>query len=79
MNRGHYDDDTGLLKDRSTVEVPVQINGKLKGKLTVAAGLDKEALEQAAKNDVKIKGLLEGKTIKKVIVVPGKLVNLVVG
>jgi leucyl-tRNA synthetase len=70
--------DESLLK-ADTIEVPVQINGKLKGKLTVAAGLDKDALEQAAKSDERIKSLLEGKTIKKVIVVPGKLVNLVVG
>ena len=61
------------------VEVPVQINGKLRGKITVAAGLDQAALEQAARNDEKIKPLIEGKTLRKVIVVPGKLVNFVVG
>jgi leucyl-tRNA synthetase len=70
--------DESLLK-ADTVEVPVQINGKLKAKLKVAADLSKEALEQAAMSDAKVKGLLEGKSIKKVIVVPGKLVNLVVG
>ena len=70
--------DASLLK-ADTVEIPVQINGKLKSKLTVAADMTKEALEQAALNDEKIKSQLEGKTIKKVIVVPGKLVNLVVG
>jgi leucyl-tRNA synthetase len=70
--------DANLLK-ADTIEVPVQINGKLKSKLTVAADITKEALEQAALNDEKIKSQLEGKTVKKVIVVPGKLVNLVVG
>ncbi len=70
--------DASLLK-ADTIEVPVQINGKLRAKLTVAAGLDKEALEAAATSDERIKPLVEGKTIKKVIVVPGKLVNLVVG
>lgn len=70
--------DESLLK-ADTIEVPVQINGKLRGKLTVAADTSKEALEAAAKGDEKIKAQLEGKAIKKVIVVPGKLVNLVVG
>jgi leucyl-tRNA synthetase len=70
--------DASLLK-ADTVEVPVQINGKLRGKLTVAADISKDVLEQAALNDEKIKSQLEGKTIKKVIVVPGKLVNFVVG
>jgi leucyl-tRNA synthetase len=66
-----------LLK-ADTAEIPVQINGKVRGKLTVAADIGKDALEAAALGDEKIKGLLQGKTIKKVIVVPGKLVNFVV-
>ncbi len=70
--------DESLLK-ADTIEVPVQINGKLKAKLTVAADITKQALEAAALSDAKIKPLLEGKSIKKVIVVPGKLVNLVIG
>ena len=70
--------DANLLK-ADIIEVPVQINGKLRGKLIVAADISKDALEQAALNDDKIKSLLEGKTVRKVIVVPGKLVNLVVG
>jgi len=70
--------DESLLK-ADTVEIPVQINGKLKSKLSVSPDLSKDELEQAARNDEKIKSLLEGKTIKKVIVVPGKLVNLVIG
>lgn len=69
--------DASLLKS-DTIEVPVQINGKLRGKVTVAADISKDALEATAKCDERIKPLLEGKTIKKVIVVPGKLVNLVV-
>jgi leucyl-tRNA synthetase len=70
-------DETLLKADE--VEVPVQINGKLRGKLTVPAGIDPKALEKAALADEKIRALTEGKTIKKVIVVPGKLVNIVVG
>ena len=70
--------DESLLK-ADTRDIPVQINGKLRGVITVPADISKDALEAAAKNDEKIKALLEGKTIKKVIVVPGKLVNIVAG
>ena len=69
--------DADLLKDE-TVEVPVQINGKLRAKIVVPSDSDKETLEAAAKADAKIAPLLEGKTIRKTIVVPGKLVNFVV-
>lgn len=67
-----------LLK-ADVIEVPVQVNGKLRGKVQVAPDLDKAALERAALADPKVQGFLEGKAVKKVIVVPGKLVNLVVG
>lgn len=70
--------DANLLK-ADTVEIPVQLNGKLRCVITVAAGLDKAALEAAAKDDEKVKSAIEGKTVKKVIAVPGKMVNLVVG
>jgi leucyl-tRNA synthetase len=65
------------LKD-DTIEVPVQVNGKLRAKLTVAADLKTDALEAAAREDSRIAELLEGKTVVKVICVPGKLVNFVV-
>ncbi len=67
------------LTKADEITVPVQINGKLRGKVTVSAGIDQEALQAAALADPKIQALLEGKTIKKIIVVPGKLVNIVVG
>ena len=60
------------------VEIPVQINGKLKGRVIVPAGLDKDALEKRVLADPKIAALLNGQRIVKVIVVPDKLVNLVV-
>jgi leucyl-tRNA synthetase len=69
--------DESLLK-ADTLDIPVQVNGKLRSVITVAADISKEALEAAAKNDEKVKAALERKTIKKVIVVQGKLVNLVV-
>jgi leucyl-tRNA synthetase len=69
--------DAVFLKD-DTVEVPVQVNGKLRGKIVVSAEADAAAVEQSARADEKIAELLTGKTVAKVIVVPGKLVNFVV-
>ena len=70
--------DPALLKD-DEVEVPVQVNGKLRGRVVVPADADGAAIEAAAGEDERIAALLEGKTIRKVVVVPGKLVNFVVG
>ena len=61
-----------------TVEYPVQVNGKVRGHVTVEADADRVAVESAALADEKVLGFLAGATPKKVIVVPGKLVNLVV-
>jgi leucyl-tRNA synthetase len=69
--------DPALLKD-DTVEIPVQVNGKLRARVTVPADADAAALEAAARAEEKVAALLEGKTIRKTIVVPGKLVNFVV-
>ena len=69
--------DPALLK-HDEVEIPVQINGKLRGRVTVPADADREALESAVRTDEKVAAMLKGKEIKKVIVVPGKLVNFVV-
>jgi leucyl-tRNA synthetase len=63
----------------STVEVPVQVNGKLRGRITVPADVDKETLETAARADEKVAAMLEGKTVRKAIVIPGRMVNFVVG
>jgi len=61
------------------VLIVVQVNGKLRSKITVAAGSDEESLKSLALSDEKIKPFLEGVQIRKVICVPGKLVNIVVG
>jgi len=66
------------LTREAEIEVPVQVNGKLRSKITVPADIDEENLRAAALADEKIRGLLEGKQVRKVIVVPGKLVNIVV-
>ncbi len=65
------------LKD-DTVEIPVQVQGKLRGRVTVAADADAAAIEAAAVADPKIAELLAGKTIVKVVAVPGRMVNFVV-
>ena len=70
--------DPALLVD-DTVEIPVQVNGKVKARITVAMGLDADALEAAARADGTVAGLLEGTTVRKAIAVPDKLVNFVVG
>jgi leucyl-tRNA synthetase len=61
-----------------TVEYPVQVNGKVRGRIVVAADADQETLEAAALADEKVQGFLAGATPRKVIVVAGRLVNLVV-
>ncbi|HYE61864.1 MAG TPA: class I tRNA ligase family protein [Phycisphaerales bacterium] len=61
------------------IEIPVSVMGKLRSKITVPAGSDGAAIEAAAKADPRVQELIAGKAIKKVIVVPGKMVNFVVG
>jgi leucyl-tRNA synthetase len=56
----------------------LQINGKNKEKLLIPADATKEQMEELAINNETIKGLISGKTVVKVISVPGKLVNIVV-
>jgi len=59
--------------------VVVQVNGKLRSKLTVAPDVLEDAVKSAALADEKVQVFLEGKSVKKVIYIPGKLVNIVVG
>jgi len=70
-----YDDEKTVDDE---VEIVVQINGKIKDKIMIAAGLDKEGTLNAAMNSDKIKSLIDGKTVIKTIAVPNKLVNIVV-
>ncbi|OFP37974.1 leucine--tRNA ligase [Corynebacterium sp. HMSC071B10] len=69
--------DEALLTD-DTVEVPVQINGKVKARIDVAVDASKEDMERTALADARVSELTDGKTIVKTIVVPGRMVNLVV-
>ena len=69
-------DEALLVED--TIELPIQIKGKLKAKIQVANGLDKDATQAAAEADPAVQKILEGKEIIKVIAVPGRMVNFVV-
>jgi leucyl-tRNA synthetase len=55
----------------------VQVNGKVRAKLTVAADIDKKALETLALEAENVQAFTADKTVRKVIVIPGKLVNIV--
>ena len=61
------------------IVVPVQINGKVRARLTVPADTTEEALREMALADPQVRPYLEGKDIKKVVVARGKLVSIVVG
>ncbi|MCV7199039.1 leucine--tRNA ligase [Mycobacterium angelicum] len=69
--------DLAYLVD-DTVEYPVQVNGKVRGRVVVAADADNDTVQAAALDDEKVLAFLAGATPRKVIVVPGRLVNLVV-
>ena len=69
--------DENLAKS-SSITLVVQINGKVKDKIEVDEGLDQEQMKQVALDSPKIKAQIEGKTVVKTIVVPGKLVNIVI-
>lgn len=69
-------DETALKCD--SIELVVQVNGKLRGKVAVTADADKAAIEQAALSEENVQRFISGQTVVKIIVVPGKLVNVVV-
>ena len=59
------------------VTIVAQVNGKLRGRLEVPAGADNAIVEAAAMDLDPVQAQLEGRTVRKVIVVPGKLINIV--
>jgi leucyl-tRNA synthetase len=69
-------DESALVK--SEIELMVQVNGKLRGKIEVAADADKDSILAAAKADEAVQKFIDGKDLVKEIYVPGRLVNLVV-
>ncbi|MGM0985722.1 MAG: leucine--tRNA ligase [Pseudomonadota bacterium] len=70
-------DDAAL--ERDSIELVVQVNGKLRARIEVEASADKASIEAQALEAENVQRHVEGKTLRKVIVVPGKLVNIVVG
>ena len=69
-------DESALV--RSSIEMMIQVNGKLRGKIEVPVSADKAAIEKMALENSNIIAFIEGKELKKIIVVPGRLINLVV-
>lgn len=70
-------DESALVKDET--EYAIQINSKIRAKIIIAKGLSNEEIQGAVCTSPEIAPLLEGKTIKKCIVVPNRLVNIIVG
>jgi len=69
-------DESALVQDK--IELMVQVNGKLRSKISVAAEMAKDAIETMALADENVQKFTDGKEVRKVIVVPGRLVNIVV-
>jgi leucyl-tRNA synthetase len=69
--------DEAMLREE-TIQLPVQVNGKLRAVIQVPADADQSAVEQAARAQPKIAEILSGKTVHKVIIVPKRMVNFVV-
>jgi leucyl-tRNA synthetase len=68
-------DEAALVKD--SIDLVVQVNGKVRSQVSVPASADNAAIEEIALADEKVQSFVEGKTIRKIIVVPGRLVNVV--
>ena len=69
-------DESAMVQDK--VELMVQVNGKLRSKISVAADANKETIEALALADESVQRFIDGNEIRKVIVVPGRLINIVV-
>jgi leucyl-tRNA synthetase len=68
-------DESALVKD--SIELVIQVNGKVRGKIDVAINADKATIEQLALNEPNAQKFIEGNTVRKIIVVPGRLINIV--
>jgi leucyl-tRNA synthetase len=67
------------LTKADEIEIPIQVNGKLRSKVLVPVDIDEAALRELALADERIRGLIAGKQVRKIIIVPKKLVNIVIG
>ena len=70
--------DAALATD-DQVALPIQINGKRRGELSVARGLDPSAVEKIVLADAEVQSKLEGQAVRKIIVVPDRIINIVTG
>ena len=70
-------DKTALVRDQ--IELVCQVNGKVRARVEVAADADQDTVQEAALSEGNMQKFMEGKTVRKVIYVPGKLINVVVG
>ena len=70
-----FDDEKALV--RSSITLVLQVNGKVRGKIEVAADISKQDIEKIALADENVQRFIEGSTIRKIIVVPGRLINIV--
>ncbi|MDE2393850.1 MAG: hypothetical protein KGM91_00295, partial [Burkholderiales bacterium] len=68
-------DEAALVQDQ--IELVLQVNGKTRGAIRVAAAADKAAIEAAAQAAPEVAKFAEGKPVRKIVVVPGRLVNVV--
>ncbi len=66
------------LARKEELEIPVQVNGKLRGRILMSADATEEQMREAALADEKVRSWMEGKQVVKVIVITGRLVNIVV-
>jgi leucyl-tRNA synthetase len=78
LNSGRWPQVDSELARREELEIPIQVNGKLRSRLLVSPDVTEEELRTAALNDEKIRTLIDGHEVVKVIVVPQRLVNVVV-
>ena len=74
--RAKWPEASGAAMQRDQVEMALQVNGKVRGRIMVSAGADAKTVEAEALGDPNVAKWLEGKTVKKVVVVPGRLVNI---
>jgi leucyl-tRNA synthetase len=69
-------DQSALVK--SNIDMMIQVNGKLRSKISIDANMDRDTIQQLALADKKVQSFMADMTVRKIIVVPNKLVNIVV-
>jgi leucyl-tRNA synthetase len=78
LNSARWPQADAELAKREELEIPIQVNGKLRSRVLVSPDVTEEELRTAALNDEKIRAFIDGHEIVKVIVVPQRLVNIVI-